>query len=334
MRRLYVAPLLFSLVAGQMGGPCDIYAFSNTPCVAAHSLVRALYSTYDGPLYSVQRSSDNATLDISLVSPGGYVNATAQDSFCGSPSPGKSLPEVGAQVLLRPYSQPKLSFRHCSAQGFVTPDDGEDHFFKVVSALSGATNALSFQSVNFPTYYLSSMSSDPNRIGIVSAPSPADASWMASSDPGGKGFFLTLPSRGGAAMTMGDNLTGDCAGNYRPPSASVYLAPPGAASLWVSESTSPACTIVKIFDQSPQGNHLFPGPPGGAVPRPDKPVGASDFPISVGGGLLAYGAYFRGGMGYRRDNTTGIAKGNEEETIYMVVRGDVFNDGCCCASPQ
>src|SRR6266545_2924545 len=39
-------------------GPCDIYAFAGTPCVAAHSTTRALYAAYDGPLYQVRRLSD------------------------------------------------------------------------------------------------------------------------------------------------------------------------------------------------------------------------------------------------------------------------------------
>ena len=36
-------------------GPCDIYddAKEGTPCVAAHSTVRALYGKYDGSLYQV-----------------------------------------------------------------------------------------------------------------------------------------------------------------------------------------------------------------------------------------------------------------------------------------
>eukprot|EP00666_Eupelagonemidae_sp_cell4sb_P017944 gene17944-biopygen6047 len=32
-------------------GPCDIYGGAGTPCVAAHSTVRALYAAYRGPLY-------------------------------------------------------------------------------------------------------------------------------------------------------------------------------------------------------------------------------------------------------------------------------------------
>src|SRR5690242_20958882 len=67
-------------------GPCDIYAAGGTPCVAAHSTTRALYGTYNGPLYQVKRASDNTTLNIGLLSAGGYANAAAQDSFCANTS--------------------------------------------------------------------------------------------------------------------------------------------------------------------------------------------------------------------------------------------------------
>ncbi|MEZ0067223.1 hypothetical protein ABIA32_003236 [Streptacidiphilus sp. MAP12-20] len=62
--------------------PCDIYAAGGTPCAAAHSTTRALYAAYNGSLYQVRRSSDNATLSIGVLSAGGYANAAAQDSFC------------------------------------------------------------------------------------------------------------------------------------------------------------------------------------------------------------------------------------------------------------
>ncbi|MEW2545313.1 arabinofuranosidase catalytic domain-containing protein [Streptomyces sp. NPDC047002] len=62
--------------------PCDIYGAAGTPCVAAHSTTRALYSSYNGPLYQVTRTSDGASTDIGLLSTGGYANAQAQDSFC------------------------------------------------------------------------------------------------------------------------------------------------------------------------------------------------------------------------------------------------------------
>ncbi|KDN22055.1 arabinofuranosidase catalytic domain-containing protein [Amycolatopsis rifamycinica] len=63
-------------------GPCDIYAAGGTPCVAAHSTTRALYGTYNGPLYQVKRSSDSAVRDIGVLSAGGAADAAAQDSFC------------------------------------------------------------------------------------------------------------------------------------------------------------------------------------------------------------------------------------------------------------
>src|SRR6266516_1422843 len=62
--------------------PCDIYAAAGTPCVAAHSTVRALFASYNGPLYQVRRASNGATTNINTLSAGGYANAAAQDSFC------------------------------------------------------------------------------------------------------------------------------------------------------------------------------------------------------------------------------------------------------------
>ncbi|EAW11011.1 alpha-L-arabinofuranosidase B [Aspergillus clavatus NRRL 1] len=64
--------------------PCDIYSSGGTPCVAAHSTTRALYSAYSGPLYQVKRGSDGATTNIAPRSAGGVANAAAQDTFCAS----------------------------------------------------------------------------------------------------------------------------------------------------------------------------------------------------------------------------------------------------------
>src|SRR5215472_4730865 len=50
-------------------GPCDIYAAAGTPCVAAHSTTRALYASYNGPLYQVMRLSDRRVKDIGVVAP-------------------------------------------------------------------------------------------------------------------------------------------------------------------------------------------------------------------------------------------------------------------------
>lgn len=66
--------------------PCDIYANGGTPCVAAYSSTRALFQTYNGPLYQVQRASDGQTHDIGLLAAGDYANAASQDSFCSGTS--------------------------------------------------------------------------------------------------------------------------------------------------------------------------------------------------------------------------------------------------------
>ena len=157
-------------------GPCDLFASqpSNTPCVAAHSTVRALFGKFNGSLYRVMRASDNTTLDINVLSPGGIADAASQNTFCKGTS----------------------------------------------------------------------------------------------------------------------------------------------------------CYIARIYDQSPQQNHLDVAPAGGNVHHPDLPVSASRLPLTVNGNAV-YGAYFDLGMGYRNDNTTGIATGNDLETIYMVTSGTVYNGGCC-----
>jgi hypothetical protein len=62
--------------------PCDIYQAASTPCVAAHSTVRALYAAYSGKLYQVRRASDKTTKDISVVSAGGYADSSVQETFC------------------------------------------------------------------------------------------------------------------------------------------------------------------------------------------------------------------------------------------------------------
>ncbi len=64
--------------------PCDLYA-SATPCVAAFSTTRALYSAYTGPLYQVMRQSDKTYANIGLL-PDGYAKAAAQDAFCANTS--------------------------------------------------------------------------------------------------------------------------------------------------------------------------------------------------------------------------------------------------------
>jgi len=66
---------------GSAVGPCDIYKTGGTPCVAAHSTVRAVFGAYGGNLYQV-RNAAGTTKDIKALTPGGSADAAAQDTFC------------------------------------------------------------------------------------------------------------------------------------------------------------------------------------------------------------------------------------------------------------
>jgi hypothetical protein len=156
-----------------MPRPCDIYAEDGGPCVAAHSTVRALYASYDGPLYQLRRA-DGKTSDIAPTSRGGFSDSAAHDAFC-----------------------------------------------------AGTT-----------------------------------------------------------------------------------------------------CTISLIYDQSGHGNHLAKAPPGGAKSTPDNEALAAAAPAAFAGNKV-YGVHIVPGVGYRNDDACGTATGDDAETIYMVVAGDVYNGGCC-----
>jgi non-reducing end alpha-L-arabinofuranosidase len=95
------------------------------------------------------------------------------------------------------------------------------------------------------------------------------------------------------------------------------------------------CSITMVYDQSGQGNHLEPSPPGGAKPTPGDPVDAKALPTTIDGHDV-YGMLFRDGMGYRTGCHTcsiptgnGMAEGDEPETIYMVTSQHDLINGCC-----
>ena len=187
LRVLSLPALFVLLLAGVVGGgaagaakprPCDLFA-SATPCVAAISTTRALYSAYKGPLYQVTRGSDKATREIGLL-PDGYADAATVDAFCGS---------------------------------------------------------------------------------------------------------------------------------------------------------SGACTITRLYDQSPNHNDLTPAPPGGAARGPgangyDVAAPARALPATLNGHKV-YGVAIAPGMGYRNDTTRSIPAHGEPEGVYMVTSALNLNEKCC-----
>jgi len=348
---LAAATLFTSRGVRVRAAPCDIYGAAGTPCAAAHSMVRALFVEYGAPLYQLQRSGDNATLDVAPIGAGGVADAAAHAAFCAAnpapppppPPPPGPLPPLGTVVSLAPLAIPGYAFRHCYSQGFVTraADSGADHAFTLVAALAGQAGAVSFESTNFPGQYIAPLSgvADAGRAGIVAAPAPLDASWVAAPAASG-GVTLTslAPAHRGLALAVGADLTGTCAHSYAAPSASVRLA--AAPSAWVVAPAAPgpyprraACVVAKIYDQTGNGNHLLPATPGINNPAFDNPVNATRHAVTAGGRAV-YGAYFESGMGYRAQNTTRVAVGNEPETVVLVTSGTHVNGECCLCEPR
>jgi len=58
-------------------------------------------------------------------------------------------------------------------------------------------------------------------------------------------------------------------------------------------------------------------------------VNASKHRIVVRGGVELYGMWLDPGYGYNVDVTTGVAKGNDPESIYAVMSGTHYNGNCC-----
>ena len=94
-----------------------------------------------------------------------------------------------------------------------------------------------------------------------------------------------------------------------------------------------SCVVNRIYDQSGKGNHLYQAPPGPQFPGPAKggfdtqPI-ADMAPITIAG-HKAYGVFIMPGMGFRNNNASDIAINDEPESIYYVIDGTHYDNGCC-----
>jgi non-reducing end alpha-L-arabinofuranosidase len=92
------------------------------------------------------------------------------------------------------------------------------------------------------------------------------------------------------------------------------------------------CLITIIYDQTSRGNHLTQAPPG-QFPGPapggfDNLANATAAP-TVLNGQRAYGVFVAPGTGYRNNNATGTATGDQPEGMYAIFDGTHVNAGCC-----
>ncbi|KAE8380089.1 Arabinosidase B [Aspergillus bertholletiae] len=122
-----------SLVAA---GPCDIYSSGGTPCVAAHSTTRALYSAYTGPLYQDSFCASTTCLITIIYDQSGRGNHLTQappGGFSGPESNGYDnlASAVGAPVTLNGqkaygvFMSPGTGYSNNAASGTATGDEAE-----------------------------------------------------------------------------------------------------------------------------------------------------------------------------------------------------------------
>jgi Alpha-L-arabinofuranosidase B, catalytic len=147
--------------AGQNGppprpnGPCDIYAAAGDPCAAAHSTTRALYASYNGPLYRVLRQSDRRTLDIGIVQPVASPLPDAADTptrprrtrsartrTAGSPLSTSGATTAGAATAVGATAIPVANVTGFSAGQTITIDSGASHETAVVVSTAGGRGGV------------------------------------------------------------------------------------------------------------------------------------------------------------------------------------------------
>ncbi|KAI5235189.1 alpha arabinofuranosidase [Aureobasidium subglaciale] len=95
---------------------------------------------------------------------------------------------------------------------------------------------------------------------------------------------------------------------------------------------STTCLITIIYDQSGRANHLYQAPKGAFsgpdVNGNDNLASAIGAPVTLNG-KKAYGVFVSPGTGYRNNEVSGTATGDQPEGMYAVLDGTHYNDACC-----
>ena len=112
------------------------------------------------------------------------------------------------------------------------------------------------------------------------------------------------------------------------------LGPGGFADSSVQDTfcAGTTCTISIIYDHSPQGNDLKASPKATWLPNGGKEAPLTAAAKYTAGGHAVYGVYVINHqyIGYRNNSTsTGLAKNDEPESMYMVVDAKRHSNDCC-----
>ncbi|KAJ7723820.1 family 54 glycoside hydrolase [Mycena olivaceomarginata] len=156
MFQFLLTPRIVSVATLVAAGPCDLYASGGTPCVAAHSTTRALFSAFTGSLYQVKRASDGATTNIaplSLAVPGrgNHLTQAPPGGFSGPSSNGfdNLAAADGAPVTLNGqkaygvFISPGTGYRNDATNGIATGDAAEGMYARATRA-NGHMEAIYF----------------------------------------------------------------------------------------------------------------------------------------------------------------------------------------------
>jgi len=111
------------------------------------------------------------------------------------------------------------------------------------------------------------------------------------------------------------------------------LAPGGFADTSVQSSfcSGTTCTISVLYDQTTNKNDLAKSPVAYWLPDGGTEANAANGKTTAGGHTV-YGIYvtgYSGNVAYRNNSTKGVPKGDEAESMYMVVDGKRHSDQCC-----
>eukprot|EP00055_Hartaetosiga_balthica_P017725 m.122044 g.122044 ORF g.122044 m.122044 type:complete len:822 (+) comp9387_c1_seq3:100-2565(+) len=141
----------------------------------------------------------------------------------------KSSPLLQPGVyFLNSTLHPSVMVRHCDFQLFATLPSPlpQDFLWDIVPALNGVEGAISFQSINYPTYFITLITdAEVGRLGVVTSPNTDDASFQVNSTSENVFSFQTL-SKGnlkGGFMGLNGELHGDCSTKFQSPASDIVV---------------------------------------------------------------------------------------------------------------
>jgi non-reducing end alpha-L-arabinofuranosidase len=297
-----------------------------------------------------------AVLGVTLVGVAGTQLASAATAGCsvaytvGSQWPGGFTASVTVTNLGDPVTSWRLNWGFATGQtitqlwnGSFTQSGAEVNVTN--AAWNGSLGTGASTQFGFNGSYTDSnpvpASFSMNGVTCTGGVTPSSSAPSSTPPPAGNGP-CDIYATGGTPCVAAHSTTRALFGSYRGPLYQVRrssdnttrdiapLSSGGVADAAAQDSfcSGTTCLITIIYDQTSRHNNLTQAPGGSAAGGPDNLANATAAPTTVGG-HKAYGVYVAAGTGYRNNNTTGIATGDQPEGMYAIFDGTHYNGGCC-----